>query len=263
MTGFLGKNASKFSKELWQLFLSAQENPNGVPPQLLEAKKEELLKQRVRSHILTPLQTVPGTNCIRNSKRERSARTIPKLARHKRRSVNKIQTVDAVVVERSKADVDEAGEMTEDQNLAETIAYLRAIAGSRAAVTIERRDQTFATWIPLVAAARAFAEMVDVAQDLVATTTDVLALHLVLTPTNRPPAALVALGAPLDVVHDHAHDHAAVPGTIVDTVRAVHAEPTIIHVAVIRPLHDDQYPPCDQFLAFQPTLVQTLAADLL
>jgi serine/arginine repetitive matrix protein 1 len=50
MTGFLGKNASKFSKELWELFLSAQENPNGVPPQLLEAKKEELLKQRVRPY---------------------------------------------------------------------------------------------------------------------------------------------------------------------------------------------------------------------
>ncbi|QDS68085.1 hypothetical protein FKW77_010015 [Venturia effusa] len=46
MLGFLDKKAAKFSKELWALFLSAQENSNGVPPQLLEAKKEELLKQR-------------------------------------------------------------------------------------------------------------------------------------------------------------------------------------------------------------------------
>ncbi|TID16871.1 hypothetical protein E6O75_ATG09637 [Venturia nashicola] len=46
MLGFLDKNAAKFSKELWALFLSAQEDPNGIPPQLLEAKKEELKKQR-------------------------------------------------------------------------------------------------------------------------------------------------------------------------------------------------------------------------
>ncbi|GAD99471.1 hypothetical protein AN2929.2 [Paecilomyces variotii No. 5] len=42
LTGFLDKDTPKFCKDLWNLCLSAQENPQGVPKELLEAKKLEL-----------------------------------------------------------------------------------------------------------------------------------------------------------------------------------------------------------------------------
>lgn len=49
LTGFLDKDAAKFCKELWSLCLSAQSNPQGVPKELLEAKKMELLQEKVRT----------------------------------------------------------------------------------------------------------------------------------------------------------------------------------------------------------------------
>jgi len=48
LTGFLDKDTPKFCKELWNLCLSAQSNPQGVPKELLEAKKLELLQEKVR-----------------------------------------------------------------------------------------------------------------------------------------------------------------------------------------------------------------------
>ena len=47
LTGFLDKDTSKFCKELWGLCLSGQENPQGVPKELLEAKKLELMQEKV------------------------------------------------------------------------------------------------------------------------------------------------------------------------------------------------------------------------
>merc|ERR1711939_730260 len=47
LTGFLDKDAAKFCKELWNLCLSAQSNPQGVPKELLEAKKLELMQEKV------------------------------------------------------------------------------------------------------------------------------------------------------------------------------------------------------------------------
>lgn len=47
LTGFLDKDTPKFCKELWNLCLSAQENPQGVPKELLEAKKMELRQEKV------------------------------------------------------------------------------------------------------------------------------------------------------------------------------------------------------------------------
>ncbi|KAI9778600.1 MAG: hypothetical protein M1839_007993 [Geoglossum umbratile] len=47
LTGFLDKDTAKFCKELWSLCLSAQSNPQGVPKELLEAKKLELLQEKV------------------------------------------------------------------------------------------------------------------------------------------------------------------------------------------------------------------------
>ncbi|KAI9773249.1 MAG: hypothetical protein M1835_006181 [Candelina submexicana] len=47
LTGFLDKDTAKFCKELWTLCLSAQSNAQGVPKELLEAKKLELIQEKV------------------------------------------------------------------------------------------------------------------------------------------------------------------------------------------------------------------------
>lgn len=52
LTGFLDKDTAPFCKELWKLCLSAQSNPQGVPKELLEAKKLELIQEKVDSHFI-------------------------------------------------------------------------------------------------------------------------------------------------------------------------------------------------------------------
>jgi serine/arginine repetitive matrix protein 1 len=48
MQGFLGEEQNpRFCNDLWDLMLSAQDSGSGVPTQLLEAKKAELLQERV------------------------------------------------------------------------------------------------------------------------------------------------------------------------------------------------------------------------
>ncbi|OLN94240.1 PWI domain-containing protein [Colletotrichum chlorophyti] len=47
LTGFLDKDTGPFCKELWKLCLSAQTSPQGVPKELLEAKKLELIQEKV------------------------------------------------------------------------------------------------------------------------------------------------------------------------------------------------------------------------
>lgn len=47
LTGFLEKETASFCKEMWKLFLSAQASPQGVPQELLEAKKLELIQEKV------------------------------------------------------------------------------------------------------------------------------------------------------------------------------------------------------------------------
>ncbi|TVY54736.1 PWI domain-containing protein [Lachnellula suecica] len=49
LTGFLDKDTAPFCKELWKLCLSAQSNPQGVPKELLEAKKLELIQEKIES----------------------------------------------------------------------------------------------------------------------------------------------------------------------------------------------------------------------
>jgi hypothetical protein len=51
LTGFLDKDTARFCKELWNLCLSAQSNPQGVPKELLEAKKLELIQEKVWLHL--------------------------------------------------------------------------------------------------------------------------------------------------------------------------------------------------------------------
>ncbi|KAK6388732.1 hypothetical protein LTR65_007405 [Meristemomyces frigidus] len=47
LNGFLDKDAPKFCEGLWKLCISAQENPQGIPKELLEAKKLELLQDKI------------------------------------------------------------------------------------------------------------------------------------------------------------------------------------------------------------------------
>ncbi|EFE32702.1 uncharacterized protein ARB_00527 [Trichophyton benhamiae CBS 112371] len=49
LTGFLEKDTAKFCKDLWNLCLSAQDSPQGVPKELLEAKKLELMQEQRES----------------------------------------------------------------------------------------------------------------------------------------------------------------------------------------------------------------------
>ncbi|KAF3001945.1 hypothetical protein E8E13_007072 [Curvularia kusanoi] len=47
LTGFLNKDTPAFCKELWDLMLSAQDSPMGVPKEMLEAKKLELQQEQL------------------------------------------------------------------------------------------------------------------------------------------------------------------------------------------------------------------------
>ncbi len=48
LTGFLGGSKARlFIGELWNLLASAQSSPDGIPAELVEMKKKELLKAKV------------------------------------------------------------------------------------------------------------------------------------------------------------------------------------------------------------------------
>lgn len=49
LTGFMEKNTPRFMKELWELLLSAQANPSGIPQQFLDEKAAELRAKKVSS----------------------------------------------------------------------------------------------------------------------------------------------------------------------------------------------------------------------
>ena len=44
---FLNNDASSFTKHLWELMLSAQEDPQGIPQEFIDKKMEELEKLKV------------------------------------------------------------------------------------------------------------------------------------------------------------------------------------------------------------------------
>lgn len=50
LSGFLTQDAAPFCLELSKLCLSAQANPQGIPKELLEAKKTELIQERVSGY---------------------------------------------------------------------------------------------------------------------------------------------------------------------------------------------------------------------
>ena len=53
LTGFLGGSKARlFIGELWNLLASAQAAPDGIPMELVEMKKKELLKAKVQLEII-------------------------------------------------------------------------------------------------------------------------------------------------------------------------------------------------------------------
>lgn len=51
LNGFLEDNSGKFCKELWELLVAAQEDKDGIPPQLIAIKKEQMEQERVKREI--------------------------------------------------------------------------------------------------------------------------------------------------------------------------------------------------------------------
>ncbi|PLN82287.1 hypothetical protein BDW42DRAFT_81976 [Aspergillus taichungensis] len=75
LTGFLDKDTANFCKELWSLCLSGQENPQGVPKELLEAKKLELIQEKVRPGLLScSCQTRHSLTALRSRQRRRPSK---------------------------------------------------------------------------------------------------------------------------------------------------------------------------------------------
>ena len=53
LTGFLGKTRARlFMTDLWNLLSSAMESPDGIPDELVELKKIELQKKKVKIIII-------------------------------------------------------------------------------------------------------------------------------------------------------------------------------------------------------------------
>ena len=45
ITGFLDNKTYEFMQEFWKILISAQKTPDGIPRELIEEKKEEIIKQ--------------------------------------------------------------------------------------------------------------------------------------------------------------------------------------------------------------------------
>ncbi|KAG5361159.1 hypothetical protein CJU90_2534 [Yarrowia sp. C11] len=51
LNGFLEEKTGRFCKELWELLVAAQGDKDGIPPQLIEMKKEQMEQERVKREI--------------------------------------------------------------------------------------------------------------------------------------------------------------------------------------------------------------------
>ncbi|KAF4149347.1 PWI domain-containing protein [Phytophthora infestans] len=81
LTGFLEKQAGSFVEELWQLLLSAQSNPTGIPSAILDKKKQEMQSIAQEKNKLKKVldikkkenegQSRPQEDDVRNERRER------------------------------------------------------------------------------------------------------------------------------------------------------------------------------------------------
>ncbi|GKZ39732.1 serine/arginine repetitive matrix protein 1, partial [Aspergillus brasiliensis] len=145
LTGFLDKDTGKFCKELWSLCLSAQENPQGVPKELLEAKKLELIQEKVgyladicvAGRMLTP--------SLSRSKRKELRR---KPANRRNRSAHENENLKTFVAENG---LSAQGE--EEEAVAAVVETLRDVGRLRdnAAVTgfeVRRADESLTPTCP-------------------------------------------------------------------------------------------------------------------
>ena len=64
LTGFLEANTPEFMLELWKLLLSAQDTPGGIPQQLIDQKKEEILQRKVCGCVVHAVRAVVFCNPI-------------------------------------------------------------------------------------------------------------------------------------------------------------------------------------------------------
>ncbi|RWS27848.1 serine/arginine repetitive matrix protein 1-like protein, partial [Leptotrombidium deliense] len=83
LTGFLeGRNARVFMGELWDLLLSAQKSADGIPPILVELKKEELRKKQEEDEERKKLEAEEklrnGSNKVKESPNERRRSRSPR-----------------------------------------------------------------------------------------------------------------------------------------------------------------------------------------
>ncbi|RMZ85991.1 hypothetical protein DV737_g87, partial [Chaetothyriales sp. CBS 132003] len=131
LTGFLDKDAPKFCRELWNLCLSAQSSPRGVAKELLEAKKQELLQEKVDSE---KAMEEARQQKDREATRERDVDGIRQRERAEHHPPLEGDRADEKLTVTSHAAVAEAGLMVEaDLPLDLCPAHARPLAGDGAA----------------------------------------------------------------------------------------------------------------------------------
>ena len=93
ITGFLEQNTQKFVLKLWRLLLSAQENPLGIPKQIIDERREELLKkkreleklhEKLKEHSGSKRESRYRSRSRSDSSREQSRSSPEEQKRHRR-----------------------------------------------------------------------------------------------------------------------------------------------------------------------------------
>ncbi|KAE8363094.1 hypothetical protein BDV27DRAFT_159136 [Aspergillus caelatus] len=101
LTGFLDKDTAKFCKELWSLCLSAQENPQGVPKELLEAKKLELIQEKASYSIPSCASALLTVLQIEAEKAAEEARRQKEQERVRERELEELRRREPVIASRT------------------------------------------------------------------------------------------------------------------------------------------------------------------
>ncbi|OCK83853.1 PWI domain-containing protein [Lepidopterella palustris CBS 459.81] len=76
LTGFLETKTASFCQELWNLCLSAQSSPQGVPKELLEAKKKAMAQEKVITHPFLIVNSSNIDECLSLMPKQRLKRTV-------------------------------------------------------------------------------------------------------------------------------------------------------------------------------------------
>lgn len=215
ITGFLDKEAAPFAKALWKLLLSAQNGVAGVPQELLDAKRVEIEKQKVRIQ-LAPLRltrkydklTRPHSSKIRKcSRRPWRGKTPSASATENSHVSGTVNAVSAEATETTESEGTEeegepdaaaAGSMTEEAAIAirgllplpesattDTEALLQ-----RAELTATSQDARTETTLPVVANNANAAALPPTTAPAAAPTAAAVATPQASPPPVRRPASL-------------------------------------------------------------------------